>query len=111
MTVVLLAIFGGILYGTQMIVRSLGNFSIAGLFTSRTGTTVRDVPLRSEANARSTQLGWVPSGSRVRIVGENDSWFEVEIVQFGRPREADWMTRGWIAKKAKSSEDNVDFSR
>ncbi|MBK8811882.1 MAG: protein kinase [Acidobacteria bacterium] len=110
-TVVLLAIFGGILYGTQMIVRSLGNFSIAGLFTSRTGTTVRDVPLRSEANARSTQLGWVPSGSRVRIVGENDSWFEVEIVQFGRPREADWMTRGWIAKKAKSSEDNVDFSR
>ncbi len=110
-TVVLLSIFGGILYGTRLIIGSLGSLSIGSLLAAKTGTTVRDVPLRSEANARSTQIGWTPTGSRVKIVGETDSWFEVDIVQFGRAREDDWLTHGWIAKKAKSGEDNVDFAR
>jgi serine/threonine protein kinase len=110
-TVVLLSIFGGILFGTYFVARSLRNFSVGGLITVRNGTTVRDVPLRAEANARSNQLGWVPGGSRIRITGENDSWFEVEIVEFGKPRDPEWQTRGLIAKKAKSGEDNVDFSR
>ncbi len=110
-TVVLLSLFAGILYGTHLALRGLGTFSISSLFSKREGATVRDVPLRAEANARSNQLGWVPTGSRVRILSETDTWFEVEILQFGRPREDDWQTRGWIAKKAKSGEDNVDFAR
>ncbi len=38
-------------------------------------------------------------------------WFEVDIVEFGRQKDPEWQTRGWIAKKAKSGEDNVDFPR
>lgn len=109
--VILLALFGGALFATRLLVQTLTGISNSGLFTVRNGKTLRDVPLRAESNARSTQLGWVPEGSRVRIVSENDTWFEVDVVEFGRQKDPEWQTRGWIAKKAKSGEDNVDFPR
>lgn len=110
--VILLAVFSGLLYGTHLLLRGFTIIpSISSVLSSREGNAVRDIPLRADANVRSNQLGWVPTGSKVRIVSESDSWFEVDIVQFGRDRESDWQTHGWIAKKAKSGDDNVDFSR
>ena len=107
-----LAVFSGLLYGTRLLLSGLTNLpSISSVLSSRDGKAVRDIPLRADSNVRSNQLGWVPSGSKVRIVSENDTWFEVDVIEFGREREPDWQTHGWIAKKAKSGDDNVDFSR
>ncbi len=108
---VVICVFTGILYATHSFLRGAGILPEISIFNKREGISQRDIPLRTESNARASQIGWVPKNSRVKIVNETETWYEIDVVEFGRTQETDWAKHGWIAKKTVSGEDNVDFSK
>jgi serine/threonine protein kinase len=64
----------------------------------REGIIKTDVRLRPDPSMNNRSLGIVTNGSRVRVVGARNSWYEIEVLQQGRddPNSAD---RGWINKR------------
>jgi hypothetical protein len=39
----------------------------------------------------------IPKDSRVRIKNTKESWYEIEVIEYGRPKEnADYADRGWV---------------
>jgi serine/threonine protein kinase len=66
----------------------------------REGVTTTDVNLRSDASLTKAPIGLAEAGSRVKVVGTDDNWYEVQVLQHGRAK-ADPFTsdRGWINKK------------
>lgn len=109
---VLLAGFAGILFLTHNFLSGIGtSSSISNIFNSQEFIALRDVPLRAESNANALQLGWVPKNSRVRVIDETETWYEVEIVEFGRTKDPTWQEKGWVAKKNRAGENNFDFPR
>ena len=66
----------------------------------REGVTTTDVNLRPVANATNTPIGLAESGSKVRVLTANDNWYEVQVVQHGRPKIDPYSSdRGWINKR------------
>ncbi|MDQ4122594.1 MAG: serine/threonine protein kinase [Acidobacteriota bacterium] len=99
-SVLLLAVFSGVLYGTFLYLRNGGNFpSGFNIFKTQLGTANKDAWLRSSPNVGNNQLGIVTVGSEMKIFNRSSdgSWFEVEIVEHGQPEKSNLSTmRGWI---------------
>ena len=66
----------------------------------REGVTTTDVNLRSDASVANAPIGLAEAGSRIKILTTSENWYEVQVLQHGRPK-ADPFTsdRGWINKK------------
>jgi len=64
----------------------------------RMASTTTDVNLRSEANKFSIKVGLAERGSRVRVlnIASDQIWYEVEVIQHGRPKTALSADRGWL---------------
>jgi GTPase SAR1 family protein len=64
----------------------------------RMASTTTDVNLRAEANKTARKVGLAPRDSRVRVLGiaPDGTWCEVQIIQYGRPKEALNSDRGWL---------------
>jgi hypothetical protein len=94
-------IFGGALYGTHSYLRGVGILpEFRNPFASQTGVATSDVNLRASGDANDRKIGLVPKNSRVRIVNSKDNWYEVDIVEFGRPKETPTdAERGWVNKR------------
>jgi hypothetical protein len=42
----------------------------------------------------------VSKGSRVKILDTSDNWYEVEVIEYGRPKEnSNYADRGWVYAK------------
>jgi hypothetical protein len=69
-------------------------------FNKPEGVALSDVNLRPSAGVEGNPVGMVPKNSRVRIVNSKDNWYEVDVVEFGRPKEnpAD-AEHGWVNKR------------
>jgi serine/threonine protein kinase len=96
-----ICIFTGILYFTHSYLTGTGVLpEIKMPFSKPTGTANSDVNLRVEGDPDSQKIGIVPKNSRVRIVNSKDNWYEVDIIEFGRPKEnsAD-SEHGWVNKR------------
>jgi serine/threonine protein kinase len=67
----------------------------------RQGTVIQsDVYLRSDPSTDNSPVGVAELGSRVRVLGVNNNWREVEILQHGRPKDDPASSdRGWIHQK------------
>jgi hypothetical protein len=66
----------------------------------REGVTTTDVNLRSDASVANPPVGLAESGSRVKILSADSNWFEVQVLQHGRPKVDPFTSdRGWINKK------------
>ena len=66
----------------------------------REGVTTTDVKLRPEANASKPEIGLAENGSKVKVLSVNNNWFEVEIIQHGRPKVDPYSSdRGWLNKR------------
>jgi hypothetical protein len=68
----------------------------------RTATTTTDLNLRSGPGASYQKVGLAERASRVRILQVNDSngWYEVEVVQHGRPKvDPQSNDLGWVNSK------------
>ena len=66
----------------------------------REGVTTTDVNLRPVANAANSPIGLAESGSKVKVLAADSNWYEVQVVQHGRPKIDPYSSdRGWINKR------------
>jgi hypothetical protein len=68
----------------------------------REGVTITDVNLRPVANVSQGPIGLAESGSKIKILSAStdSNWYEVQVVQHGRPKEDPYSSdRGWINKR------------
>jgi len=96
-----LCLFTGILYATHSFLRGRGIIpEIKNPFAKPLGTATIDVNLRSSGDASSARIGLIPKNSRVRIVNSKDNWYEVDIIEFGRPKDdPSDAEHGWVNKR------------
>jgi serine/threonine protein kinase len=101
---ILLGVFAGVVAGTYNYLQTRGYFDLS----SYIAPTKKGVVVAGGANLRSSPemndnniVGFVTKDSEVKIVGEDGSWYKVEVLKQGQPdnpaitRE----TRGYIGKK------------
>ncbi len=98
--------FSGMLLATHKYVASQWNplRRIAGLpevfVAGREGLTTTDVNLRAGPGSSNQAIGLAESGSRVKLLSENNNWYEVQVVTHGRPKNDQFSSdRGWINKR------------
>ncbi|HEX7331722.1 MAG TPA: serine/threonine protein kinase [Pyrinomonadaceae bacterium] len=68
----------------------------------RQGVTTTDVNLRPVASAANDPIGLAESGSKVKVlsVSAENNWYEVQVVEHGRPKIDPYSSdRGWINKR------------
>src|SRR5947209_10083563 len=74
----------------------LANVFVVG----REGTTTTDVNLRADASAENPPIGLAENGSRVKVLNVNNNWYEVQVLQHGRPKNDPYTSdHGWMNKK------------
>ena len=99
--VLFLVVFGGGLYATSVFLRGSGlldNISIAS--RDKTGKANTDINLRPAPSADNAPIGLVTKDSRVKILKIQNNWYQVEVVQQGRERDAPLASnRGWLYGK------------
>jgi serine/threonine protein kinase len=102
----LILTFSGMLLATHKYVTSHWNplFSIPQLgetfIIGREGVTTTDVNLRPVANTTNAPIGLAESGSKIKILNADTNWYEVQVVEHGRPKTDPYSAdRGWINKK------------
>jgi serine/threonine protein kinase len=96
--VLLVSVFAAALFATQNYLR-YGRIlpSLQNSLLQNEGIANSDVNIRSEGNVDSPRIGLVPRGSKVRIRQVKDNWMEIDIIEFGRPKEnAGDRDRGWV---------------
>lgn len=94
-------LFAGILYATHSYLRGRGVFPNFGIFYKQPqGIALVDVNLRPTAGVEGNPVGIVPKNSRVRIVNSKDNWYEIDVVEFSRPKEnSSDAEHGWVNKR------------
>jgi serine/threonine protein kinase len=104
--VLLISAFAGMLLATHRYVTSHWNPladipALTNTFTvGREGVTTTDVNLRPNPSAENPPVGLAENGSRVRVLGVNNNWYEVQVLQHGRPKADQYTSdRGWMNKK------------
>lgn len=71
--------------------------------TGREGITVTDVNLRSGPGRDNGVVGLAESGSRIRVLSVSGDWWEVQVLQHGKPkRDSSSSDRGWMIRKTSS---------
>jgi serine/threonine protein kinase len=110
---VLIAIFAGVLFATHSYMRGGGIFpTISNPFADVEAVALMDINLRADPSTRNQPVGLVTRDSRLKIISNDDNWYEVQIIEHGRPKEnVDWADRGWISIKTRSGDSTVKISR
>ncbi|HEY0426950.1 MAG TPA: serine/threonine protein kinase [Pyrinomonadaceae bacterium] len=98
---IVIAAFAAVLFVTyNYLQKRRGLTEISNPFAKPTGAATSDVNLRQDANADSQKIGLVPKSSRVRVVNSKDNWYEIDIIEYGRPKETPTdAEHGWVNKK------------
>ncbi len=106
MALLLILSFSGMLLATHKYVTSQWNplRRMAGLpevfVAGRQGITTTDVNLRSGPGSSNQTIGLAENGSRVKVLKENNTWYEVQVLNHGRPKSDQFSSdRGWINKR------------
>ena len=98
---IFLAAFAGILYSTHNYLRGRGFLpEIRNPFKTQTGTANGDVFLRSTPNTNNPPVGLITKNSRLKIVNSQDNWYEVDVIEYGRPKDKpEYIDHGWVSGK------------
>jgi serine/threonine protein kinase len=98
--------FSGMLLATHKYVTSQWNplRRIVGLpevfVAGSEGVTTTDVNLRAGPSSSNQTIGLAENGSRVKVLSENNNWYEVQVMIHGRPKTDQFSSdRGWINKR------------
>ena len=99
--VIFIGVFAGILYATHNYLRGRGFLpEISNPFKTPQGVALTDINLRPTAGVESDPVGKVPKNSRVRIVNSKDNWYEIDVIEFSRPKEnPSDAEHGWVNKR------------
>ena len=94
---VLVFFFGG-LYATSMFLRSSGILDGISFGSSdKIATANTDINLRPEPSADNRPIGLVTKDSKVRIVKQQNNWYQVDVLEQGRELDQPLATtRGWL---------------
>lgn len=111
--IILIGLFAGVLYVTHFYMRGSGIFpGISNPFAAREAVALMDINLRSDPSTKNERVGMVSKDSRLKIISNDDNWYEVQIIKYGRPKENNnWADRGWISVKTRSGDETVKISR
>ena len=103
---ILILAFAGMLLATHKYVTSHWNPFVSLPLLSdifvigREGVTTTDVNLRPDGSAVKQSIGLAEAGSRVKILSTSDNWYEIQVLEHGRPKTDPFTSdRGWINKK------------
>jgi len=103
---VLIVCFSGMLWATHKYVTSNWNPLLripqleSAFVVGREGVTTTDVNLRGDPSSTNTAIGLAETGSRVKVLAINNNWYEVQVVQHGRPKTDPYTSdRGWLNKR------------
>ena len=98
--------FSGMLLATHRYVTSHWNPlvsipSMANTFVvGSEGVTTTDLNLRADPSTHKDPIGLAEGGSRVRVLTVDNNWYEVQVLQHGRPKADPFAAdRGWVDKK------------
>jgi serine/threonine protein kinase len=98
--------FSGMLLATHKYVTSQWNplrrmSGLSDVFVAgREGVTTTDVNLRAGPSSSTQTIGLAEMGSRVKVLSENNNWYEVQVVTHGRPKSDQFSSdRGWMNKR------------
>ncbi|MGI8786606.1 MAG: serine/threonine protein kinase [Pyrinomonadaceae bacterium] len=99
--IISLCIFAGILFATHNYLRGRNVLpAINNPFKQPQGVALSDVHLRPTAGVDGEPVGIVPKNSRVRIVNSRDNWYEIDVIEFSRPKENPTDSEhGWVNKR------------
>ncbi len=99
--VIFIGLFAGILFATHNYLRGRGILpEISNPFRQQTGIANTDVNLRSAPSGKNDPIGLVTKDSRVHIISSQDNWYEVDIIEHGRPKlKPESAERGWVNRK------------
>ena len=102
----LILAFSGMLLATHKYVTTRWNpltaiqQTIEPPLIGREGVTTTDVNLRPVANATNMPIGLAETGSKVKILSADNNWYEVQVVEHGRPKVDPFSSdRGWVNKR------------
>src|SRR6185503_6578301 len=102
----LILAFSGMLLATHKYVTTRWNplapvtQAVEPVIIGRQGVTTTDVNLRPVASAANDPIGLAESGSKVKVLSADSNWFEVQVVEHGRPKTDPYSSdRGWINKR------------
>ncbi len=75
----------------------VNGFSLFGTQASqKTGIATTDINLRSEPNTNRDPIGLVSKNSKVRVVNIQNNWYQIVILEQGRPTaDSNSPDRGW----------------
>ena len=102
----LILAFSGMLLATHKYVTShwnpLSTIPQIGqtLTVGREGITTTDVKLRADASTARPEIGLAERDSKVKVISENNNWYEVQVIEHGRPKADPYSSdRGWLNKR------------
>jgi len=92
---IFISLFIGSLYATYSYLQGIfPSISFAG--NKQMGTAITNINLRSAPTKTGKKIGLVTTNSRVRVVNMDNNWYQIVIVEHGRPkRNPDDADRGW----------------
>jgi serine/threonine protein kinase len=93
--------FTGFLFGTANYMRGRGVLpEFRNPFAARTAVANTDIYLRPAPNTENEPIGLVTKNSKVRIVNSQNNWYQIDILEQGRPRGQQLnASRGWLNGK------------
>lgn len=109
----LLLFFAGSLFLANNYLRGNRIFpQLSNPFATQEALALRDINLRPDPSTKNQPVGLVSKDSRLQILDTNDNWYEVKIIEHGRPKDNEnWVERGWISTKTRSGDDTVKIAR
>ncbi|RMG06706.1 MAG: hypothetical protein D6735_03805, partial [Acidobacteria bacterium] len=97
----LITLFAIALFATQIYLKN--NFTITSIenfLKSKEGIATTDVNIRPAPRLKDAPIGLLPKGSKVKILRSQDGWYEVDVVEYSRPkRKQSDADRGWVNGK------------
>jgi len=102
----LILAFSGMLLATHKYVTTRWNplapiaQNVEPVVIGREGITTTDVNLRPVASSTNMPIGLAESGSKVKVLNADSNWYEVQVVEHGRPKTDPYSSdRGWVNKR------------
>ncbi|HKP80813.1 MAG TPA: serine/threonine protein kinase [Pyrinomonadaceae bacterium] len=98
----LILAFSGMLLATHKYVTTRWNplTPVVEQVIGKQGVTTTDVNLRPVASAANDPIGLAESGSKVKVLSADNNWYEVQVMEHGRPKTDPYSSdRGWVNKR------------
>jgi uncharacterized protein YgiM (DUF1202 family) len=98
----LILAFSGMLLATHYYFRREPQQSVAptapgGSPVGRELVATTDVNLRGAPSVKNPKVGLVPKDSVVKVLSVNGNWYQVEVVNYARPKEQPgYQDQGWV---------------